>query len=259
MDLVKIWVDDNLGRIPKIAPDIYAAAIDEAHRFGLKAVAHVFYLEDARGLVDAGIDGLVHSIRDLDVDQELIDAMRRQDVFYVPTLVAHETAFSYAEAPSWVGEPAMRATVSAAVVEWISSEEFVSQAAQNPAVDELRQQYATAQRNLKALSDAGVTIGLGTDSGTTNRFPGYMEHLELELMVAAGMTPQQAIAAGTRNGALIMDRGRVGTVGAGKRADFMVVEGDPLDDITTTRNIVEVSHGGRYLERVNMAVRQPPQ
>ena len=156
------------------------------------------------------------------------------------------------------GEPAMRATVSAAVVEWLSSEEFVSQAAQNQAV-ELRQQYATAQRNLKALSDAGVTIGLGTDSGTTNRFPGYMEHLELELMVAAGMTPQQAIAAGTRNGALIMDRGRVGTVGAGKRADFMVVEGDPLDDITTTRNIVEVSHGGRYLERVNMAVRQPPQ
>ena len=259
VDLVKIWVDDNLGRIPKIAPDVYAAAIDEAHRFGLKAVAHVFYLDDARGLVDAGIDGLAHSIRDLDVDQELIDAMRRQDVFYVPTLVAHETAFSYAEAPSWVGEPAMRATVSAAVVEWISSEEFVSQAAQNPTLDELRQQYATAQRNLKALSDAGVTIGLGTDSGTTNRFPGYMEHRELELMVAAGMTPQQAIAAGTRNGALIMERGQVGTVGAGKRADFMVVEGDPLDDITTTRNIVEVSHGGRYLDRVNMAVRQPPQ
>ena len=136
----------------------------------------MFSLDDAKGLVIAGIDGLVHSIRDRDVDQALIDGMRANDVFYVPTLVAHETAFSYADAPDWVGEPAMRATVAAPVIEWLTSDTFVSQAAMNPAMNELRDQYATAQRNLKALIDAGVTIGLGTDSGTSNRFPGYMEH-----------------------------------------------------------------------------------
>jgi len=217
----------------------------------------VFSLDDAKGLVIAGIDGLVHSIRDRDVDQALIDGMRANDVFYVPTLVAHETAFSYADAPDWVGEPAMRATVAAPVIEWLTSDTFVSQAAMNPAMNELRDQYATAQRNLKALIDAGVTIGLGTDSGTSNRFPGYMEHRELELMVAAGATPQQAIEAATSNGARILELEHAGAIGAGTRADFIVIEADPLADIVATRNIVEVSHGGRYLDREGMAVRQP--
>ena len=257
VDLVKIWVDDDGGRLPKLAPNLYAAVIDEAHRRDLKVVAHVFYLDDARRLVEAGIDGLVHSIRDRDVDQPLIDAMRERNVYYVPTLVAHETAFSYADAPAWVGEPTMRATVAAPVIEWLTSDAFLSEAAANPALEALRRQYATAQRNLKVLSDAGVTIGLGTDSGTANRFPGYMEHRELMLMVAAGMTPTQAITAATRNGIAFLARGRAGGLGAGSRADFMVLDGDPIADITTTRRILEVSHAATYLDRTHMAVRLP--
>ena len=254
-DLVKIWVDDNLGTIPKIPLPIAAAAIDEAHRRGLKAVAHVFYLDDARALVEARIDGLMHSIRDRDVDDELIAMMREAGTYYVPTLVAHETAFSYADAPPWVGEPAMRETVPESMIAWLTSEEFLAPLRQNPALDGVRRQYAVAERNVKALHDAGVPIGLGTDSGTANRFPGYVEHRELELLVRAGLSPTQAITAATRNGAAFLGIERSGTLGASKRADFIVVDGDPLADIAATRRIVAVSHAGHYIDRDGMAIR----
>lgn len=255
VDLVKIWVDDNMGALPTIPPEIYGAAIDEAHERGLRVVAHVFYLDDAKALVRAGVDGLVHSIRDREVDPELIEMMTSEGTFYVPTLVAHETAFSYADAPTWVGEPAMRATVPASIIDWLTSGEFLEQARQNPALEALRRQYRVAEHNVKALSDAGVVVALGTDSGTPNRFPGYVEHRELELLVAAGLSAADAIRAGTRNGAAMMKVARSGTIGAGKLADFIVVDGDPLADITTTRNIVAVSHGGEYLDREGMAIR----
>ncbi len=255
VDLVKIWVDDNLGTIPTIPPEIAGAAIDEAHERGLRVVAHVFYLDDAKALVRAGVDGLVHSIRDREIDAELIELMRAAETFYVPTLVAHETAFSYADAPAWVGEPAMRATVPSDMVDWLQSDEFLTQARQNPALEALRGQYRVAEHNVKALSDAGVVVALGTDSGTMNRFPGYVEHRELELMVAAGLSPSEALSAGTRNAAAMLEIERGGTFGAGKRADFIVVDGDPLTDITTTREIVAVSYGGDYLDRDTMAIR----
>ena len=254
VDMIKVWVDDVGGQIPKIAPELYGAVIDEARQHALSVIAHVFYADDAKALVEAGIRGLVHSIRDREIDDELVELMRTNGVFYLPTLSAHETAFSYGEQPAWVGEPAMRESVPASLVDFLASEEFVSGVRDNPNGEAVREEYRIAEVNLKRLSDGGVRIGLGTDSGTTNRFPGYFEHREIELMVQAGMSPADAIVAATRVSAEILGL-ESGTLAAGHVADFIVLPDDPLKDITATRRIAEVGRAGEYVDRDHLSSR----
>ena len=247
VDAIKIWVDDRGGQIPKITPELYGAAIDEAKKNGIPVVAHVFYLDDAKELVEAGVSGFIHSVRDQEVDDELIEMMKENDVFYLPTLTAHQAPIAYADQPGWIGEAAMRETVSSSVIETLTSEEFVEEARNDPALPGLREQYQTALTNLKKLSEAGVTIAFGTDSGTTNRFPGYFEHRELEEMVAAGLSPAEAITAATKTSAEIL--GVEGTLIAGSPADFMVLGRDPLTDIRGSRDIEAVYMGGEVVDR----------
>ncbi|HSF17991.1 MAG TPA: amidohydrolase family protein [Vicinamibacteria bacterium] len=239
-DAIKIWVDDAGGSVPKIAPELYRAAIDEASQSGVPVLAHVFYLEDAKELVQAGVSALAHSIRDEVVDDALVAAMRERNVFYVPTLVTHEAGVAYADAPEWVGEPAMARSVSASVIETLKSDAFVESQRSSAGLDAAREQYRIALENVKKLADGGVRIALGTDSGTPNRFPGYFEHRELELMVDAGLTPLQAIEAGTTVGGEILGLRNAGVIAPGSEASFLVVEGDPASDIRATRNVSKV-------------------
>ena len=247
VDAVKLWVDDAGGRVPKLAPELYRAAIDEANQHGLKVYAHVYYLDDAKGLVEAGVSFLAHSVRDQEVDDELIAMMKERGVGYIPTLVAHEASIAYADQSDWIGEAAMRETVDEVLIEGLTSEAFVENARANSGLAAMREQYETALVNVKKLHEAGITIGLGTDSGTTNRFPGYFEHREIELLVDAGLTPQQAIAAVTRNSAEAL--GLEGSLRVGAPAGFVLLRSDPLSDVRNTRDIEAVYFDGKKIDR----------
>jgi imidazolonepropionase-like amidohydrolase len=120
----------------------------------------------------------------------------------------------------------------------------------NPGTARARQQFDQALRNLKLLSDRGVMIAMGTDSGTgTGRWQGYFEHVEMELMVTAGMTPMQTLVAATGNAAKVMRiDGELGTLQPGRRADFVVLTADPLADIKNTRTIESVWIDGRRID-----------
>jgi imidazolonepropionase-like amidohydrolase len=249
VDAVKIWVDDAGGRVPKIAPELYRAAIDEAAKLDLDVFAHVFYLEDAKGLVEAGVSALAHSIRDQEVDDALVAMMKEKDVLYIPTLVAHEVGIAHADGAAWIGEASMRESVAPDVVDALLSEEFVSSARSNPGLASMREQYAVALRNVKKLKDAGVRIGLGTDSGTTHRYPGYFEHRELELLVDAGLSPREAVDAATATSAAVL--GQTGTLTEGAPADFLVLASNPLENVANTRDIIAVYVGGKAIERMN--------
>jgi imidazolonepropionase-like amidohydrolase len=247
-DIVKIWIDDNFGKFAKMQPDVYGAVIDECHKHGLRVAAHVFYLADAKALVAAGVDVLAHSVRDLPVDTELVNALKSRGVFYIPTLSVDESFFVFAEHPEVLGDEFFKHAVSPELVQMFQSQDYRDKVKANPSVPKEKAAFAVAQGNLKTLHDAGVHIAFGTDSGANpERIAGWGEHHELELMVRAGLSPMDAIVAATQTSAAVIKASDRGTLEAGKRADFLVLAADPTADIRNTRQLVSVWHGGREI------------
>ena len=250
VDIIKMRVDDVLGTVKKMPPDVYGAAIDEAHKRGLRAAAHIFYLADAKGVLGAGVDLIAHSVRDVDVDQALIDAMKRRNVRLTPTLMREVSNFVYESTPPFFSDPLFLRRADAAAVAALKEPARQAEMRASPAAQRYKAGLEVASRNLKKLSDAGVTIALGTDTGPPARFPGYFELMELEMMVKAGLTPRQALTAATRDAARCMKiDGEVGTLERGKWADFVVLDGDPLADITAVRKISDVYIAGNRIGR----------
>jgi imidazolonepropionase-like amidohydrolase len=248
VDIVKIRVDDNLGTAKKMAPEIYRAVIDEAHARGLRVAVHFYYLADAKALLAAGADFLAHSVRDLPVDDAFTRAVVAAKVCYTPTLMREVSTFVYRTTPAFFSDSLFLAHANR---EWMAT-------LQQPARQEATRtsasartyeaQLPTAARNLKALHDAGVPIAMGTDTGPVGRFQGYFELMELEMMVEAGLTPAQALSAATRVAArcLQIDR-ELGTLEAGKWADFVVLDASPLDNIANVRKQQSVWIGGERI------------
>jgi imidazolonepropionase-like amidohydrolase len=245
-DAVKIWVDDRNGAVKKLSPALYRAIIDEAHKHRLPVVGHVYYLADARDLVDAGVDGFLHLVRDEEMDDALVKAMKAKRVFVTPNLSTSE-AGTYTGKPAWLDEAALAETAAADVIAKTAAV-FAARAGGPPRTAAVSS-YTRQQRSLARLNAAGVTIALGDDTGIENTFYGFGEHRELELMVAAGMTPMQVIVAATRTPAELLRLDKLGTVAAGKSADFIVLDANPLDNIANTRKIAAVYQRGEQVDR----------
>lgn len=246
-DIVKIWVDTLGGTKPSMSPDIYRAVIAEAHKHHLRVAAHIYYLADAKSLVNDGVDVLAHSVRDKPVDQELIAAMKRRGVWYIPTLTVDESFYVYAGHPGFMQLDFFKDALLPPTLSMLSSDAFSQKVDHDPKTAQHKADFAMDQQNLKTLYDGGVQIGFGTDSGAMPiRIPGFSEHRELEDMVHAGLTPMQAIVCATgNNAALLHIEATRGTLRPGKRADLIVLAANPLDDITNTRSIVTIFHDGR--------------
>jgi imidazolonepropionase-like amidohydrolase len=240
-DWVKIRVDDTLGTTAKMPAAAYRAVVEEAHRRSLRVAAHIFYLEDARDLVAAGVDLVAHSVRDQPVDAPFVAALKARGSCLVPTLMREVSAFVYASEPDFFADPFFTKEADPSVLAELRRPDRQKAAAANPATARYRQALDMASRNLKTLFDAGVPIAMGTDSGPPARFQGYFEHLELERMVAAGLTPAQALAAATGQAARCMGLApRLGTLEPGRWADIVVLRQDPLADIRHTRTVESV-------------------
>jgi imidazolonepropionase-like amidohydrolase len=249
-DIVKVWVDSVGGTKPAMSPEIYRAVIAEAHKHHLHVAAHVYYLSDAKSLVNAGIDVLAHSVRDHPVDQELIDAMKRHGVRYIPTFTVDESFYIYAERPGFMQLDFFKDALPPQVLATLTSDAYVQKTDADPKTAQHKADFAMDGKNMKTLYDAGIHVGFGTDSGAyATRIPGFSEHRELEDMVHAGLTPMQALVAATSGNANLLGIATMrGTLRPGKRADLVVLAANPLDDITNTRSIVTIFHDGRTVK-----------
>jgi imidazolonepropionase-like amidohydrolase len=240
-DWVKIRVDDNLGTTTKMPPEVYRAVIEEAHKHGLRLAAHIFYLEDARDLVASGADFIAHSVRDRPVDRPFVDALKQRHVCVCPTLMREVSAFVYGSEPEFFSDPFFTKEADPAVLAELRRPERQKTVATSTASARYREALEVAGRNLKTLFDAGVPIAMGTDTGPPARFQGYFEHLELERMVAAGLTPAEALVTATSGAARCLGlAGKVGTLEPGAWADFVVLRQDALRDIRNTRTLESV-------------------
>ncbi len=228
VDMVKIWVDDWRGKYKKLTPEIYGAIIDEAHKRGLRVSAHLFDLDDAKGLIRANLDAFAHGVRDKDIDDEFVAMWKqRPSLVLIPNLpdrgVKTDLAWLKGSMPDEELDKLEKANVD------------------NPATNTF---FNIQGRNLARLAKEGVRITMGTDGNRP-----WGAHIEMEDMVAAGMTPAQVLVAATRNGAEFLRLSDAGTLAAGKSADFIVLDANPLDSITNTRKISSVVLRGAAVDR----------
>jgi imidazolonepropionase-like amidohydrolase len=244
VDWIKIRIDDALGRAEKMTPEVYGTVIGAAHARNLPVAAHLVYLQDAKELVRRGADLLAHSVRDLPVDDELIGLMRERGVCLTPTLTRELSVFVYADRPDFFDDPFFAASADPAVVAALQTAERQMAVRDSEAARYFRDALPLAQRNVLALHEGDVRVVMGTDTGLVGRFQGYFEHVEMEMMQAAGMTPAAVLLAATAHAAACMRLPDVGTLTPGKWADFVVLDRDPLQDILATRSIREVRVAG---------------
>ena len=235
--------------------ETWSAIIDESHKKGLKVAVHVYWLKDAKAAIDEGVDIIAHSIRDQDVTPELIAEMKQKNVSYIPTLTRDLSVFVYESTPDFVKDPFFQRGMPLykEQLPTVTSKEWQDKVRKDPTTEMIRQALVEANRNLKILSDAGIPIAMGTDSGVASnpgRWQGYFEQVEMEMMNKAGMSPMKVIVASTGDAAKIMGLKQVGTLQPGNWADLVVLRANPLDNIRNTRSIDSVWIAGGKLTDV---------
>jgi imidazolonepropionase-like amidohydrolase len=250
VDFIKLWVDDEFGDLPsRMPPEISKAIIEQAHKHRLKAIAHIFYLDNAKTLVAQGVDGFAHSVRDQPVDQALLDGMKQRGTTQMAATLSREASFTYTKLP-FLDDPFFNRSITPAAYATLTSAERQKKLAAAKHFGQYQGVLDTALNNMRREIAAGITYGVGSDSGPTGRFAGYFLHWELQLMVRAGLTPLQALTAATGTNAKLIGAKDSGTIATGKAADLVVFDADPSADIRNTRTIRAVYIAGQSVPTI---------
>jgi len=258
---IKIWVDDRGGTKKTLTPELYRAVAEEAHRYNLPVGVHNVTLANAKELMRAGVEGWLHvPVRGGEAaDDELIAIVKdriakndRPKMWMTPSLITQWMNTQGGTRPAWLDDPLLQAAYSPADIEQHWGEPLRKMTARDVAA--ARQSFDEDARNAMRLRAAGMTIVNGTDTGQTRFWVGYFNHLDLESMVAMGMTPMETIVAATRDSAAVAQI-NTGTVAAGKNADFIVLDANPLDNISNTRKIDKVFLRGKEVDRAALRAR----
>jgi imidazolonepropionase-like amidohydrolase len=250
-DFIKVWIDAQGGRHPKLSREFCAAVMDQARKHGKITMAHIVELADARMIVDEGVNILAHDVRDREIDDGFLATLKQRNVAVIPTLAREEAMFVFGDQPGFTDNPFFQKGLTPERLALLKTKKRDEQAS-DPARPGYRRAFEIDKINVKKLADADVRVVFGTDSGgDPNRYfiQGFFEHRQMELMVAAGLTPIQIIKSFSKDAseALGIDR-EFGTLAAGKAADLLVLTKNPLDDIANMRTIEAVYLGGRVFK-----------
>ncbi len=249
VDWMKLRVDDNLGNGTKMPWGAIQVSMNAAKSASIPVATHIYYMDDAARLLQMGTGLIAHSVRDREVTDEFVQVMLDSAVCYVPTLVREVSTFVYAERPNWFDDPFFLEAAKQSEIDRVSQPDFRSRVAASPAAAAYRKALVQAQDNLRVVIGSGIPVAFGTDSGPAGRFPGYFEHLEIDLMTEAGLTSREILLSATSVAADCLDLDDVGTLEAGKWADFVVLGADPIADIHAMRSIESVYIAGNEVPR----------
>jgi len=253
-DFVKVWIDAQGGRYPKLTPEFTAAVMDQAKKHNKIRMAHIVELADARRMVDQDVNILVHNVRDQDIPDDFIAKLKEKNVSVISTLAREEALFVFGEGPNgapFSDNPFFTKGLTPQQMAELKTKKRDEQV-NDPARPRWLRMFDTDKKNLKKLVDAGIKYGFGTDSGgALDRYfiQGFFEHRQMELMRDAGLTPMQIIVAFSKNNSEMLGIDKdFGTLAKGKAADLLVLTKNPLDDITNMRSIEAVYLGGKKFE-----------
>ena len=247
-NFIKVRIDDNLGASQKMPRSFFEALVDQAHIRRLPVAVHLYYLDDAKFMLETNADIIAHSVRDLAVDQEFINMVTEKDVCYIPTLTREVSTFVYESVPGFFSDPYFLKEVEPAIIEELSAPERMSRIAGSRSAQTYKAQLPTAMANVDTLYESGVRIAMGTDTGPPARFQGYFEHMEMHMMVDAGMSALDAIRSSTGVAAECIGMGDIGTLEPGKWADFSVLTENPAEDIRNSHSIESVWIAGNRVQ-----------
>ncbi|MGE3511094.1 MAG: amidohydrolase family protein [Vicinamibacterales bacterium] len=239
---VKIWLGDRGGTYPAMPHEVYDAVIDEAHRAGIKVHAHATTVRDQKDAIRAGVDLLVHTVQNAPLDDELLALLKAKRPYWT-------TVFGLGDRSEVCDrQPFALQLLTPAIINDILATDCGRPV--SPAREALLAQ------NFKAMIASGVRLVLGTDAGVWPRYTfGTADHHELERYVQLGLSPAEAIVAATARAAEAIGLTDVGVLRPGYRANFVVLEANPLDDIRHTRRIDAVYLRGQRLDRQAMLTR----
>lgn len=247
-NFIKVRIDDNLGASQKMPRSFFEALVDQAHIRRLPVAVHLYYLDDAKFMLETNADIIAHSVRDLAVDQEFINMVTEKDVCYIPTLTREVSTFVYESVPGFFSDPYFLKEVEPAIIEELSAPERMSRIAGSRSAQTYKAQLPTAMANVDTLYESGVRIAMGTDTGPPARFQGYFEHMEMHMMVDAGMSALDAIRSSTGVAAECIGMGDIGTLEPGKWGDFSVLTENPAEDIRNSHSIESVWIAGNRVQ-----------
>jgi imidazolonepropionase-like amidohydrolase len=249
---VKIWVDDRRGTYPKMTPEVVNAIIDEAHKHGMLVHAHATTLPDQKAVVRAGVDVVVHMVQGEKLDDEYLALLREKKPYWATVITLGDPTAVCEHDPFF--EQAMPAKAVAKIRATMERRPLAPSC--GPASPNAATREAMLAYNFPRMIAAGARIVLGTDTGIE---PGHTfgsgEHVEMARWVQLGLTPMQAIVAATQRPAELLGLKDMGTLAVGKRADFIVLDANPLDDIHNTRKISSVYLDGAKFDRDAMIAR----
>src|SRR6267378_3456492 len=259
---IKIWVDDRDGAKKTLTPDLINAIASEAHKFNVPVAVHNVTLANAKVLMRAGVEGWLHvPVRQGEIpDGEILgivkDRIARGDrpvIWMTPSLITTwMNTQGGAMRPVWLDDPLLTSAYSRSDIDKFWGDPLKKMTPMQ--VAKAKEAFASDARSALLLRAAGMKIVGGTDTGQTRHLMGYFNQLDLESQVAMGLTPMEAIVGATSVGARIAGF-NTGLVAAGRQADFVVLNANPLDSISNTRKIDRVYLRGTEVPRAEFAKR----